>query len=159
MSKPLTRFFAGLIAVVALAGCGVASASPPGGGAAAISPRVTDPVVTAQALLEEFFAALVARDQVAMNRILSPAFQIERSDGSHATKAEYVANMPGVSAGPIDVIEAYYDRGALSVKYLANVTTTIDGVPFTSTQPRLAAWHFARARWQMLTLANFNRAT
>jgi len=92
----LSRFgLLGCVVVVALLSFGFNAHAP-----RKPAPRLTDPTATASPLVNRFFNLIEHNDVKGLQRLLSPAFQLERADGSGGTKAEYLADLPRSQTSP-----------------------------------------------------------
>lgn len=129
-----------------------ASPSPP--------PKLADPTATAKPLLVEFFTLLRRRDTAGLDRFLSPAFQVERPDGTGSSKAAYLANYPVVEGFDIGQVSATQADSVLVVRYLVTVKGLAHGKPYTpGPAPRLSSFSWNGSRWQLAAHANFNPLT
>ncbi|WNM34952.1 nuclear transport factor 2 family protein [Streptomyces sp. Li-HN-5-11] len=129
-----------------------ASTSPP--------PKLADPTATAKPLLVRFFTLLQRRDTAGLDRFLSPAFQVERPDGTGSSKAEYLAHYPTVESFDISHVSATQADSVLVVRYLVTVKGLVHGKPFTpGPAPRLSSFSWNGSRWQLAAHANFNPLT
>ena len=89
----LRRFnWVGLALVVVVATVGVTAASI----AATQRPAARSSGLGAR-LVNRFFSELKRHDVAGLRRFLSPAFQIQRADGSRVTKKQYLHNLPNVN--------------------------------------------------------------
>lgn len=144
-------------AVVAL--LGVTSAWP-AGAAPTRAPRLADPARTGRALATEFLTVLQRGDARGLAAILAPNFQLARADGTHADRAQYLANPAKVSSFVIsDDLTARQDGRTLTVRWGVLISEQIDGEDFTNVEaPRLTSFVWRQGRWQMISHANFNPA-
>jgi hypothetical protein len=85
------------------------------------APRSANPTRTAQPLVHRFFVHIQNKDRVGLKRFLSPAFQLQRADGSGAGKRQYLANLPTINKFEITRLRATQARAAVIVRYLADV--------------------------------------
>jgi hypothetical protein len=108
-----------------------------------------------------FFVLIARKDQAGLQRLLSPAFQVQRADGSAENKTQYLANLSAtVNKFYISNLSATQARGALVVRYLARVEGSIDGKPYTPGRaPRLSVFAWNGDRWQLAAHANFDPLT
>jgi hypothetical protein len=79
------------IALVAAVGLGACSDSSSSGSSTTTVPTVTDPSATGRELATEFMTILQRGDRDALGAFLAEGFVIQRSDGSTATRDEYLA--------------------------------------------------------------------
>ena len=107
--------------------------------------------------MQRFFTLIERRDVAGLRRLLSPAFQIQRADGSAAGKAQYLKKLPSVLSFRLSGFVAGQAGTALVVRYLANVTGTVNGKPYTpGSAPRLSVFVWNGRAWQLVAHANFN---
>ena len=124
------------------------------------APQLANPTSTGKQLVNRFFVLLVRKDRVALRRFLSPAFQVQRADGSGGGKKAYLANLPTVNQFQIAELRATRARATLVVRYLAQVQGVINGKPYKpGPAPRLSVFAWNGTRWQLAAHANFNPLT
>jgi len=133
-------------------------------GALVLAPSVsagdTKPTTNAGSLVNRFFTLLEHKDHAGLQRLLSPAFQVQRADGSGAGKKEYLANLATITKFQITKLTATHSGGVLVVRYLAEVTGLVNGKPYTpGPAPRLSVFDRTRKGWQLVAHANFNPLT
>ncbi|MFE9174290.1 nuclear transport factor 2 family protein [Streptomyces kebangsaanensis] len=123
-------------------------------------PRLADPAATAKPLLVRFFTLLQRRDTAGLDRFLSPAFQVERPDGTGSSKAAYLADYPAVGSFDISRVSATQADSVLVVRYLVTAEGLVRGKPYNpGPAPRLSAFSWNGSRWQLAAHANFNPLT
>jgi hypothetical protein len=139
-------------AVIVAAGAAGASAAP------AAPKRLANPDRTATQLLNRFFAALAADDARRLSGLLSPAWMIQRANGTWANRSTYVAAMPDVRQYRIVDVMARYAAPTLVVRSrTATQEGTAGGGTTTSPlAPRLSTFTWTGGRWRMTSHANFN---
>src|SRR5262245_52678803 len=143
-----------LLAATVTIGSSVASSSSRG---ARPAPRLANPTATARTLSNRFFALIEKKDVIGLTRFLSPAFQVQRADGSGSGKKEWLAKLADISAFQLTDFHATQAAGTLIVRYLATVEGTVNGRPYTpGPAPRLASYAWNGTRWQITSNANFN---
>lgn len=154
MLQKILRPLSGAVLVAALAvplACG--SDAPDGEG----SPRLTDPVATGRELATEFLTILADEDLTALDAFLDPSFQLQRADGSGATKVEYLENPAKVQAfelGP--TVIAVQSGDVLTVRWSVIIDETINGKQIEKGEaPRLSSFVWRGDRWRLLSHANF----
>ena len=153
------RFLAAVIAylaVVVAVSIGVETAS-----AARAAPRLANPTGMAKPLVLHFFVLAANKDRAGLQRLLSPAFQVQRADGSTEDKTQFLANLSRtVKKFYISSLSATQARGALVVRYLARVEGSLNGKPYTpGPAPRLSVFAWNGDRWQLAAHANFDPLT
>jgi Domain of unknown function (DUF4440) len=155
--KRSTLLVSALIAVVLTVGpslaAGPSSKTRP-------APRLANPTATATKLSNRFFTLIVNKDIGGLKRFLSPAFQVQRADGSGSGKKEWLAKLADIDKFTLTDFHATQAGGALIVRYLATVEGTVNGRPYTpGPAPRLASYTWNGTRWQITSNANFNPLT
>jgi len=124
------------------------------------APRLTDPTATASPLVNRFFNLIEHSDVKGLQRFLSPAFQLERADGSGGTKAEYLANLPTITKFSISDLAATQTDSVLVVRYQATIEGIVNGKPATpGPAPRLSVFSRSGKEWRLVAHANFNPLT
>jgi hypothetical protein len=97
------------------------------------------------------------RDTAGLERFLSPGFQIQRADGTHADKAEYIANLPSLSNPQVQGLQATLHGSVLVVRYEVSAEQIVDGHPYRpGFAPRLSVFVAGKRGWQLVAHANFN---
>lgn len=135
----------GLLTVLALSAAAAAPA------AAKLGPNPTD-----RQLATEFLRLLKARDMPGLKAFLSPAFLLQRPDGSWLTKSQYLANPSQVSAYRVTDVHGTRTGDVRVVRYTAQTDQTIDGKQVTGDPvPRLSTFVKAGRSWQIVAHANF----
>jgi hypothetical protein len=80
---------------------------------------LANPTATGKALVTRFFKLPQAKDSAGLRSFLSPAFQVQRADGTGSGKAAYLAKLPTVVKFTLTQVAATEADGALVVRYLA----------------------------------------
>ncbi len=129
--------------------------------AAFVAPSVSSAAVTPKALgnqlVNRFFADLQRHDVADLQRFLAPTFQIQRADGSRATKAQYLRNLPTIRSFRIRGLTATSDGTVLVATYEVSSNQVINGKQQkTGFAPRLSVFERGAKGWQLLAHANFN---
>jgi Domain of unknown function (DUF4440) len=152
----LSRFgLLGCVALVALLSFGFTAQGP-----TEPAPRLTNPQATASPLVTRFFNLVEHNDVKGLQRFLSPAFQIARADGSGASKAEYLANLPTITKFSISDLAATQTGSVLIVRYQATIEGVVNGKPATpGPAPRLSVFSRTGKTWRLVAHANFNPLT
>ena len=134
----------------------IASTSSP----ARPAPKLANPTAVATALSNRFFRLIVNKNVPALARFLSPAFQVQRADGSGSGKKEWLAKLADIDEFTLTDFHATQKGGVLIVRYLATVKGTVNGRPYTpGPAPRIASYGWNGTRWQITSNANFNPLT
>jgi Domain of unknown function (DUF4440) len=152
----LSRFgLLGCLALVALLSFGFTAQGP-----TERPPRLTNPQATASPLVTRFFNLVEHNDVKGLHRFLSPAFQLERADGSGASKAEYLANLPTITKFSISDVAATQTGSVLVARYQAAIEGVVNGRPATpGPAPRLSVFSRTGKTWRLVAHANFNPLT
>lgn len=130
---------------------GTGNATPMGG------PEVADPARLGQEQVDRFFGTLKGADTdtALLDSILAENFQIVRSDGSRATKAQYLANPASVDTYEIADLSATLEGPTLVVSFDVEVNEVIDGRQVVSTAPRLGVFVWDGTDWRLAAWTNF----
>lgn len=126
--------------------------------AAAPAPAKLGPHPTDRQLAGEFLRLLKAEDMPGLRAFLSPAFLLQRPDGTWLTKSQYLANPSKVESYRITDVHGTRTRdGAVRVvRYTAQTDQTIDGKQVTGDPvPRLSTYVKVGRTWQIVSHANF----
>ena len=136
---------------------GVLALAPAG---ATTHAQTTDPVATGKSLTTQFFTLIQKKDTAGLGRMLSPAFQLERADGTGLAKGEYLQNLPTLTSFELAKLSASRAGSVLVVRYLATATGIVDGKPYTpGPAPRLSVFTRDGKQWRIVAHANFNPLT
>lgn len=151
------RSSAAVAMAVAIGLAGVAGSANGAAGAPAPK-RLANPDTTATQLLNRFFGALEADDSAKLGALLSPAWMIQRANGTWATRDQYVAAMPDVRQYQIVDVMARYAAPTLVVRSrTATQEVNAGGALVTSPlAPRFSTFTWQDGRWRMTSHANFN---
>ena len=142
-----------LLAVSLLAACG----SSDGGDKAADPAAQTAPQqVSDRELASEFFRVLEKKDTAALDDFLSPAFQLQRTDGSYVKKAEYLKKPSVIDTFELlDVSGTRYGNTRV-IRFVAKTSAIVNGKPtINEPAPRLATYVWNGKRWQVIAYANY----
>ncbi len=124
------------------------------------APRLAHPTRTATRLVNEFFTLIAHKDRAGLQRFLSPAFQVQRADGSSAEKPEYLTNLATINNFQLTKVRGTQAGATLVVGYLATVEGLVNGKPYKpGPAPRLSVFAWSGTRWQLAAHANFNPLT
>jgi hypothetical protein len=122
------------------------------------APTVRDLDAAGRDLVVEYMTLLQRGDTAALDRFLSPAFQVTRADGAASDKAAYLTNPPKVETFEISTVHAAQDGAVLTVRWAVKVNETIDGKPVgVGEAPRLSTFVWSDGRWRLTSHANFNK--
>ena len=141
-------------------GLTVAACGSSGSETSKAPPKLSNPTATAKPLVTRYFELTQKKDGAGLQRLLSPAFQIERADGSGARKAEFLTHLPTINSFILTDVSATQAGSVLIVRYLATATGLVNGKPYTpGPAPRLTVFHWNGSAWQVAAHANFNPLT
>lgn len=176
--RPVRQRFVGAgvaltLAALAIAGCssddtteaaattaepGVTRMAPPT--ADGLAAPLQDPDATARELAQRFLNILGDPNPAPLlKKFLSPAFQLQRSNGTFANKAEYVDQPASVARFTIldDAFRAYQDGPALTVRFRVSIEEEINGGQVRETEAdRLGAFLRTADGWQLLAWSHFS---
>ena len=138
----------------------VAGACSSAGTGPSLAPSA-DPVAEASQQVSRFFALLKSRDVAGIAEFLSPAFQLQRADGTGSDKFNYVAIEPAdITSYEITELRATQDGDILVARYFADVVGTVNRRPYSpGPVPRLSVFVWNGVQWQLAAHANFNPPT
>ena len=92
-----------------------------------------------------------------LRRFLSPAFQIQRADGSRATKSQYLRDLPDVKSFKVRDMIVTSAGSQLVATYQVASDQVINGKQFKAGYaPRITVFVKGARGWQLLGHANFN---
>lgn len=152
--RPFRAAFAAVVAVAALAvaaGCSSDSASD-------AVPVVKDAQETGRELATKFLSILQSGDAAALDAFLDPTFQLQRADGSGATKVEYLADPAQVQTFELGKdLSAQWSGSVLTVRYSIMVNAVVNGKEASKGEaPRLSTFVWHDGSWFLASHANFN---
>jgi hypothetical protein len=119
-----------------------------------------DPEATGRVLARRFLDVLSSPNPTPqLEELLSPAFQLQRSNGTFVDREEYLEQPATVSRYEIleDNFRAYQDGPVLTVRFTVAITETIDGREVRMNEAdRLGTFVRSDAGWKLTSWANFN---
>lgn len=120
--------------------------------------RLADPSTTARELVTEFLTILSTEEAPGLDDFLADGFQLQRADGTGATKVEYLANHAVVESFELgDEISAVQSGDLLTVRWTVVVEEAVSGQPLSRQEaPRLSVFVRDDGEWHLLAHANFN---
>lgn len=150
--------------LVAVSGCASTTTAPDSTTSSSAAAEVsTSPTAATgnrqlgQELAGQFFSILQRGDATNLEEFLDPAFQIARTDGSTADKAQYLQQPAKVEAFEIDNVVASRDGDLLVARYDVVTEEIIDGKAYSSEpKPRLSVFIDDNGIWRMLAHANLS---
>jgi hypothetical protein len=110
------------------------------GSASRPAPQYANATAGAKPLVIHFFVLIQKKDVAGLDSFLSPAFQVQRADGSSSDKVAYLAKLPFVNRFWLSNLAATQAGPALVARYLARAEGIVNGKPYTpGPAPRLSA--------------------
>ncbi len=109
-------------------------------------------------LVDRFMTMLEHKDVAGLRALLAPEFQIVRSNGISATRAEYLAHLPEVSSFRQSDFVVTRHGDSLVVRNNAIVDVVVDGQQSAGTSsPRLSTFRKdpRTGTWRMVAHGNF----
>jgi Domain of unknown function (DUF4440) len=92
-----------------------------------------------------------------LRKFLSPAFQIQRADGSRMRKAEYLRSLPTIRSYKMRSLRVTAAGDVLVATYEVAADQVIGGREFkTGYAPRISTFLHSAGGWQIVAHANFN---
>ena len=112
-------------------------------------------------LVDRVWSLLVAGDPDDLRVFLSPAFQVQRANGSGQNRNQYLASFANsttvISDFALSKIRVTRAGGVVVVRYVSQTTQTISGTPYSAAPaPRIATFVQTPKGWRMTSNANFN---
>jgi len=125
---------------------------------ASSAPRLKDPDATGEKLATKFLTLLQTKDSKGLAAFLDPSFQLQRADGTGATRSEYLANPSTVASFKIGPqLSAVQAGDVLTLRWQLEANTQIDGTQYRTTEaPRLSVFRWDGRQWRLVSHANFN---
>ena len=109
-------------------------------------------------LVNRFFTDTRNHNFDDLRKFLSPAFQIQRADGSRETKAQFLAKFPLVISFQLRRFRVTSAGRTIVVTYQANAFEIINNKRFRSGfLPRISVFVRGSAGWQLVAHSNFNK--
>jgi hypothetical protein len=140
-----------LLAISLVAGCGDDDdeASDPAAQTAPQQPSDRE-------LASELPRLLKAHDMKGLDEFLSPAFQLQRTDGSFIKKEEYLQKPAQVDEFELFEVSGTRYGNTRIIRFVARVEATINGQRTgDDPAPRLATFVWNGTRWQLAAYANY----
>jgi hypothetical protein len=111
---------------------------------------------TGRQLAVRFLTLLKNHDVRGLRTFLSPAFQLQREDGTAYTRATYLRNLPTIRAFRISRVVATRNGNVLVVRYRLQSTGVYGQRPEeTTVAPRLSVFQRSGGAWQLIAHSNF----
>jgi Domain of unknown function (DUF4440) len=110
-----------------------------------------------RSLVIRYFTDLERHDVGALRAFISPAFQIQRADGSRLGKSAYLKHLPTIISFKLRGLVATAKGDELVTTYEVAADEIVNGKQLhAGYAPRLSVFVKADKRWQLLAHANFN---
>jgi hypothetical protein len=146
------------VGVIVLVATALALAATAAGATATRAPSGSSTEAQAEKQATRFITLLQKNDLTGLKAFLSPAFQLQRADGTFVNKAEYLQKPSTV--GPtfhLDNVRATRAGDVIVARFDLEVDAVINGQQqSTAPAPRLAVFVKGPKGWQLAAYANFN---
>jgi hypothetical protein len=120
-------------------------------------PQYAHPTRAARRLIHRYFALVHHKNVAGLQRFLSPAFQVERADGSGGEKAAYLKDLPTIRHFRIRRVHGTQAGAVLVARYRAIIKGVLNGRTYApGPAPRLSFFDWTGRRWQIAGHANFD---
>lgn len=107
-------------------------------------------------LVNRYLSLVQNHDVGGLKKFLSPAFQLQRADGSRVTKSEFLSDLPTLNSYTIRDLRQTKAKKVLVASYQEAADLVVDGVPYQhGYQPRLATFVHGKKSWQIVSYGNF----
>lgn len=111
-------------------------------------------------LVTKFMQLLQDRDIKGLQNFMSPAFNIQRADGTGFGKDAYLKALPEIQNFTISKLHASQSQSVISVRYLLNADGQAAGKTYSpGAAPRISSFAWNGCQWQISSHANFNSMT
>ena len=145
-----------LAAVSGLLGLTVLAATP-AIGATAAPKKLSNPTKTCAQLTARFQKYLSAGMDAQLAQFVSPAFVIERNDGTTGSWPSYLAEHPTFTGWNIAVVSAQFSSPAITCVAITSTTQLVDGVSVVSVPTNnMSTYVWQRGAWRITSYARFN---
>lgn len=130
--------------------------------APAVSSRTPDEVLADRSadgleLMTAYSDLLVAQDRAALRRVLSPAFMIQRTDGSWSDRRSFLARLPELQSFSFAGVAERRSNDQIVVRMSATSTLKVAGALYRGDPaPLLGAWRWQDGGWRLVAQGNFN---
>jgi hypothetical protein len=107
-------------------------------------------------LASELARLLKNKDMKGLDEFLSPAFQLQRADGSYLKKKEYLENPSQVDEFEVFEVSGTRYGNTRIIRYVSRVSAIVNGKRTgDDPSPRLATFVWNGERWQLAAFANY----
>ena len=125
-------------------------------GPAAAATHSANPTSLGKRLVDRYFTELTKHDVTGLRVLLSPAFQVQRADGSRLGRAAFLRHLPTIRSFKIRKLVTTTNGSVLVDTYEVAANEVVNGKPLqTGYAPRLSVFVHAKG-WQLVAHANFN---
>lgn len=146
-----------LAAAVTVAFTGIPFANAAPAKPAASAPKVANPNAEGKRQATKFLSLLTGKATPALRDFLSPAFLLQRADGTYATKAQYLKAVTNITHFTITDVKATIQGSTLVARYTATAEQVVEGKAYKKDPaPRLSTFVWAGGAWRLISHANFN---
>lgn len=124
---------------------------------AALGTGINDVTAESGKALARFLEAIASGDADRIRAVVSPDYQIQRSNGKGFTLKDYLsANLPVVRTVPIvrDLVATSFSN-TMVTRYMLKVDETIDGKRVEALAPRMTVFQRINGEWRVAAHANF----
>jgi len=124
---------------------------------AALGTGINDVTAEGGKALARFFEAIASSDPERIRSVVSPDYQIQRSNGEGFTLKDYLgANLPVVQKVPIvrDLVATSFSN-TMVTRYMLKVDETIEGKKVEALAPRMTVFQRINGEWRVAAHANF----
>jgi hypothetical protein len=155
--KPVIAITFALAALLVAATVGVGSGSTSDRPTLSPAPHYAHPTRVARRLIHRYFALVKHKNIASLQRFLSPAFQVERADGSGGEKATYLKDLPTIKKFRIRHVHGTEADRVLVARYQAKIKGMLNGRSYAAgLAPRLTVFDWTGHRWRLSAHANFD---
>jgi hypothetical protein len=149
LRRPLALLVTAFLAVSLVTACGDDEPTDPAAQTAPQQPSDRE-------LASELARLLKERDMKGLDEFLSPAFQLQRTDGSYVKKAEYLQKPAQVDDFELLEVSGTRYGNTRIIRFVARVVAVINGQRTgDAPSPRLATFVWNGTRWQLAAYANY----
>lgn len=132
-------------------------AATPALGATAAPKTLNNPTKTCEQLTARFQKYLGAGMDAQLAQFVSPAFVIERNDGTTGSWPTYLTTHPTFTGWNISVDVAQFSSPVITCVAMTSTTQLVDGVSVVSVPTRnMSTYVWQRGAWRITSDARFN---
>lgn len=154
MTRPRSMTLVGVAGLAALAAL---AAATPALGATPAPKTLSNPTKTCQQLTARFQQYLAPGQDAKLAKFVSPAFVIERNDGTGDSWPTYLKNHPTFTGWNIAVETAKFASPVISCVALTSTTQVVNGASVVSVPTEnLSTYAWQAGMWRITSYARFN---